>query len=185
MTVSQSKVELRKYLRARLNAMSAEEKSIQSANIAESVKKLDLPRGSICIYKSLDSEVDTAKIIEYFQGKRDVYLPVVDGDDILLVKADKNTEYRVAKWGILEPIGERLLPENVKPKITVTPLLGVDKDLGRLGKGKGFYDRYFAKVDTLKIGLAFDGQIVDSVPCEQNDIKLDMLISASKIFLRQ
>ena len=184
MTLSQSKAELRGLLRKRLSAMSAEEKSSQSAKIAERVKNIDLPIGSICIYNSLDSEVDTRKIIEYFLDKRDVYLPIVDGDDLMLVKVDKNTEYVEAKWGILEPVGERLLPEDVKPSITITPLLGVDNQLNRLGKGKGFYDRYFAKTDTLKIGLAFDTQIVDNVPCEDTDKQLDMLISASKVLSR-
>ncbi|MDE5549131.1 MAG: 5-formyltetrahydrofolate cyclo-ligase, partial [Clostridia bacterium] len=150
MDISQSKAELRKNLKARLAQMSAEQKREQSAKIAQRLKNLDLPDGSICIYNSLYSEVDTKEIIEYFQDIREVYLPVVDGDDMLLVKVDKDSEYAIAKWGILEPSGKRLLPQDVKPKITITPLLGVDRNLNRLGKGKGFYDRYFAKVDTLK-----------------------------------
>lgn len=178
---SQSKAELRRILKARLSAMSVDEKASQSAKIANRVKKLDLPSGGICIYNSLDSEVDTREIIEYFIGGREVYLPVVDGDDILLVKVDKDSEYAVSKWGILEPSGQRLTPEEVTPKITITPLLGADRNLNRLGKGKGFYDRYFSRVDTLKIGLAFEEQIVEKVPCEDTDRRLDMLISASEI----
>ena len=184
MDISQSKAELRKYLKTRLAQMSETEKSCQSAKIAEKIKGLDLPSGGICIYNSLASEVDTREIIEYFLESRKVYLPVVDGDDILLVKVDKDSEYATAKWGILEPSGQRLLPEEIKPTVTVTPLLGADRSLNRLGKGKGFYDRYFAKVDTLKIGLAFDEQIVEDVPCEDTDKPLDMLISASEVLTR-
>ncbi|MDE7079243.1 MAG: 5-formyltetrahydrofolate cyclo-ligase [Clostridia bacterium] len=184
MGASQNKAELRKYIRSKLSSMSADEMSIQSAKISDRIKRLDLPTGSICIYNSLDSEVDTREIIDYFLGKREVYLPVVEGDDILLVKADKNSEYRAAKWGILEPIGERLSPNDVDPKITLTPLLGADRKLNRLGKGKGFYDRYFAKIETLKIGLAFNEQIVDEIPCEDTDIPLDILVSASEVLIR-
>ena len=67
------------------------------------------------------------------------------------------------------------------PAVTVTPLLGADKNLNRLGKGKGYYDRYFAKVKTLRIGLAFDEQIVDDIPCEETDKALDILVSANGI----
>ncbi|MDE5616744.1 MAG: 5-formyltetrahydrofolate cyclo-ligase [Clostridia bacterium] len=175
------KTQARKIIRERLSALSEDEKSRQSDNVFSLLKSLDLPDGSICIYNSICGEVDTKEIIEYFIGKRKVYLPVVDGEDMSLVEVDADTEYRIAKWGILEPTGKRLLPEEVNPAITVTPLLGADKDLNRLGKGKGYYDRYFAKVDTLKIGLAFDSQIVEKIPCEDTDKALDILISASGI----
>lgn len=178
------KSQARKIIKARIAALSEEEKSKQSGEVFSLLKSLDLPDGSICIYNSLTGEVDTKEIIKYFIGKRKVYLPVVDGDEILLVEVDGNTEYRIAKWGILEPIGESLSPEEVKPAITVTPLLGADKDLNRLGKGKGYYDRYFAKTDTLKIGLAFVEQIADAIPCEDTDKALDILISAGGIMLR-
>ena len=184
MDKSQDKSELRKLLKSRLAQMSEDEKSRQSAKIVEKIERLDLPSGGICIYNSLASEVDTSEIIEYFLGKREVYLPVIEGDDILLVKVDRDSEYATAKWGILEPSGQRLSPEEVKPSITITPLLGADKDLNRLGKGKGFYDRYFERVDTLKIGLAFEEQIVEDVPCEDTDKPLDMLISASEVLTR-
>ena len=171
------KAELRRLLRQRLDALSDGDKAEQSKKILEKVKRLELPEGSICIYNSLPSEVDTKGIIEYFIGKRKVYLPVVDGEGILLVEADENTRYREAKWGILEPLGQRLSPEQVKPSVTITPLLGADRSLGRLGKGKGYYDRYFARIDTLKVGLAFEEQVVDAVPRDSFDKNLDVLVT--------
>ena len=172
----------RKALRAVIANIS--DKREQSEIISSILQSAPLPSGSICIYNSLKSEVDTKAIIEYFCRSRQVYLPVVDGEDMLLVKVDKDTKYQVANWGISEPIGERLLPSLVRPAVTITPLLGADKELNRLGKGKGYYDRYFDSVDTFKVGLAFREQILDEIICDEWDKPLDMLITPSGIIKR-
>ena len=169
----------RKALRAIIANIS--DKDSQSEKIASILQNVLLPSGKICIYNSLPSEVDTKSIIEYFCKREEVYLPVVDGEDMLLVKVDKDTEYQVGSWGISEPIGERLLPSEVNPCVTITPLLGVDKKLNRLGKGKGYYDRYFSNVDTFKVGLAFEEQVLDEVASDEWDKPLDMLITKSGV----
>lgn len=177
------KQKLRKEIRARLAETT--DKDEQSRAITEKLLACVLPEGSVCIYNSLSSEVNTEGLIKEFFKTREVYLPVVDGDDILLVRLDKDMQYVEAKWGIMEPSGERLRPEDVNPEITVTPLLGADKELNRLGKGKGFYDRYFEKVKTLKIGLAFREQFVEKIPSDEWDKRLDMLVLPDRIIKRQ
>ena len=156
----------------------------QSESIAEFIKCAELPKGSICIYNSIASEVDTKALIEYFCNVREVYLPVVDGEYIALVNVDKDTKYVEGAWGIYEPIGKRLAPQDVRPSVTVTPLLGVDRRLNRLGKGKGYYDRYFAKTDTFKVGLAYREQVVEKVYADDWDKPLDMLITPDGIIIR-
>ena len=173
----------RKALRTIIAGIS--DKAEQSKEIFRLLQNVALPSGSICIYNSLPSEVDTKEIIEYFCQSRDVYLPVVDDEDMLLVKVDGNTQYQEANWGILEPIGERLLPSEVNPAVTITPLLGVDRNLNRLGKGKGYYDRYSKAVDTYKVGLAFREQVIDQVICDCWDKPLDMLITSAGVIKRQ
>lgn len=178
------KISLRALLKERVSLIS--DKREQSELIAQKVKTLRLPQGSICIYNSLDCEADTVDLIDYFIQTREVYLPVVEGEDILLVKVDSDTQYTVGRWGIREPRGERIAPKTVAPQITVTPLLGADKNLNRLGKGKGYYDRYFASIgETYKVGLAFREQIVDRVPADKWDKTLDALITPDEIIERK
>ena len=179
MDKSSQRVELREII------ASISDKAMQSGEIARLLQNACLPSGSICIYNSLPSEVDTKEIIEYFCQSRDVYLPVVEGEDMLLVKVDGDTKYQQAKWGIFEPIGRKYLPSEIRPAVTVTPLLGVDKKLNRLGKGKGYYDRYFQAVNTFKVGLAFKEQVIDEVICDSWDKPLDMLITSDGIIKRQ
>jgi len=50
--------------------------------------------------------------------------------------------------------------------------------------GKGFYDRFLPRVKGVKVGVAYDFQLVESVPCEEHDIPLDLIVTPSGIFER-
>ncbi|PIS10073.1 MAG: hypothetical protein COT73_11260, partial [Bdellovibrio sp. CG10_big_fil_rev_8_21_14_0_10_47_8] len=56
-----------------------------------------------------------------------------------------------------------------------------DKKGNRLGKGGGYYDKFLQYKNVLKIGLAFEEQIVDNVPVEEHDIKMDLIITDKRI----
>ena len=59
---------------------------------------------------------------------------------------------------------------------------GVAFNLGghRLGRGKGFYDRLLQNFSGKKIGVAFDEQIVDALPVEENDVRMDLILTPSR-----
>ena len=76
--------------------------------------------------------------------------------------------------GILEPKdGEEVLDVD----LTITPGLAFDKEGYRLGYGGGFYDKFFAKVDTIRMGIGYSEQIVDEVVHEEYDKKLNYLLT--------
>ena len=88
--------------------------------------------------------------------------------------------------GFLEPEDRRR--EEYKEAIMLTPLLGADRLCHRIGRGKGFYDRYIVEngYRLFKIGLAFTVSIVDEIPVEDNDMALDMVITGDgSIFKRK
>lgn len=142
---------------------------------------------SIHTYLSIakNREVDTSKIVEWlFQNKKNVYVPVVEKSQLITVKILPATVYKTSKWGIKEPAD---VPQtDVCPEIVLTPVLAVDESGNRLGYGKGFYDRYFTDLmknscKPFKIGLAFDFQVVNSVPKaispKHQDIPLDCVVT--------
>ena len=56
--------------------------------------------------------------------------------------------------------------------------MAFDRQLNRMGRGKGFYDRLLPKLgDAYKIGICFDFQLVESIECEEHDIKMNEVIS--------
>jgi 5-formyltetrahydrofolate cyclo-ligase len=57
------------------------------------------------------------------------------------------------------------------------PAVAFDKDGNRLGRGKGFYDRLLNHTKAVKIGVAYDFQLVDEIPVEPHDIPVDRVIT--------
>lgn len=63
------------------------------------------------------------------------------------------------------------------PSWLLIPGVGFDLNGSRLGRGKGFYDRYLHDRDVLKIGLAWSEQIVEQIPVESHDSDMDFIIT--------
>ena len=88
----------------------------------------------------------------------------------------------LSKFGIPEPINSI----KITPDIILLPLLAFDKKKNRLGYGKGFYDRYLAKIiksykKILTVGVAFSFQKYHKLPVNSNDIKLDYILTEKGI----
>ena len=69
----------------------------------------------------------------------------------------------------------------VTPKIIIVPGLGFSKEGIRLGRGKGFYDRYLEDKSVIKIGISFEMQIVDFIPTDSHDVKMDFIVTDHEI----
>jgi 5-formyltetrahydrofolate cyclo-ligase len=83
-------------------------------------------------------------------------------------------------------VGLKLTPEQmvneVEPDILLVPGIAFDKKLNRLGRGKGYYDRYLEDFDGVKVGVCFEIQLLEEVPVDDHDIKLDYLITEKNIY---
>ena len=95
----------------------------------------------------------------------------------------KNDLLFVNKFGILEP----KKTEAKVPDIILVPVLAYDENKYRLGYGKGFYDRYLNKYlkyykNILTVGVAFSFQKHHKLPINQNDVKLDFIITEKGVY---
>lgn len=167
------KSDIRAELRKKLCAMTNDERVAKSKKISDGLIELlrDIKPNTCLMYKALPTEVNIDLAIDYcLDNGIKVYLPRVKGSDMEIVEYGDTV---VGAYGILEPVGE---PSDILPNVAVVPLLGVDKLKNRLGKGKGYYDRYFENRDIFKIAVAYDVQLVDRLPACDNDIAMDELI---------
>lgn len=171
---------LRKTVSARIAAMTAEEKAAESAAVAEKVRDLGIEGKKVFIYNALPDEVGTSEITEFLAKNNILYLPVVDGEDMLLAKYDGSG--RQGAFGISEPEGKRYTAAEIMPDVCITPLRAFDEELNRLGRGKGYYDRFFAVCDCIKIAVAFDCQKVGKIEADAHDVRQDVVITASGIY---
>ena len=84
------------------------------------------------------------------------------------------------KLGIREP--GALCSQIIPPKVDLVLVPGVAFDLNghRLGRGKGYYDQLLASLRGRKCGVAFDQQVLDEVPTEAHDVRLDYLLTPTR-----
>ena len=88
------------------------------------------------------------------------------------------------EFGVLLPTPPADAPET-KPHIVLVPGLAFTRTGDRLGRGKGFYDRYLANYPGIKIGLAFREQLLEDIPTEAHDVPMDLVACADGIYVRR
>ena len=129
----------------------------------------------VMIYSALPDEVQTQAFLEKWRHQKKIILPTVVGDDIIPVELAENTGFAVGDFNILEPQNE---PYTGGYDLIVVPGVAFDHQGNRIGRGRGYYDRFLCKhLDVKRIGICFDFQLVDKVPTEPNDIRMDEVIS--------
>lgn len=120
-----------------------------------------------------------------------VHVPYCVGPDLHIFRLESMADLVPGAFGILEPTEELRNNANRNGSISdidavIVPGVAFDQQGGRLGYGKGFYDRLLqnARPTTPLIGLAFDSQIVPSIPMEPHDIPMDFVVTESQIYQR-
>lgn len=181
MTEEDLKKSLRQSMKARRNALTEEEKRYAAASCLSKLKELPEFMNSEWIYAYIAcrNELETADIISWClsHGKH-VVVPKVYGEIMHFYEIASLSDCIPGAFGILEPSGD---PEDrvTAPGVMLVPGLAFDKSGNRLGYGGGFYDKYLSSHDDIiTVALSYDFQIVEKVPAEQHDKKMDYLIHA-------
>ena len=138
---------------------------------------------TIMAYVDMPKEVKTDIIINTLLNMgKDVAVPVCvpASYELIASKILSLDELKSGHYGILEPKKEYLRP--MAPDtfdVILVPGSAFDVYGNRIGHGKGYYDRFLSKVpqETLKIGLAFDYQILPRLPVEHYDIPVNCIIT--------
>ena len=136
------------------------------------------PSSIILAYWPLPDEVDIRPLIEYLaaQGKV-VLLPKVTGSDTMeLRRYTSPADLAEGAFHIMEPVGEPFA-DYEKIDVAFVPGMAFDAAGHRLGRGKGYYDRFFSAHPYIyKIGVCFPFQRVAEVPSESHDVLMDEVI---------
>ena len=171
------KKELRAQIKALKKQHTKEELLEQSQLILNKLEnnKSFIDAKIVMLYSSLPDEVNTHAFLEKWRDEKRIILPTVVGDDIIPVELKKDTDFAIGDFNILEPQNEEYTGDY---DLIVVPGVAFDRNGNRIGRGKGYYDRFLCKhLDVKRIGICFDFQLVDEVPTEDNDIKMDDVVS--------
>lgn len=178
-----TKVHLRRHFLAQRAALSRAEIYDKSAAIAAHVRLLPafLKSRLIMLYVSLPYEVQTPLILEQArQLHKRLALPVVRGNNLVAVELlPHEWQFRRGPYGILEPYHTTRRVSHEDIDLVFVPGIVFDRHGGRIGFGKGYYDRFLCQLTatTCICGLAFSMQMVPSVPMMPHDIRMHMLVT--------
>jgi len=171
--------------------MTSQEKLKQGFNIQNRIIHHPVYKKSqhIAVYLHLNNEVPTDLIIADILARNKIcYVPRIDGDVMSFKRVYDQKDvlsFPPGVFGILEPPPD---PEREDPillkhlDLVIIPGLGFDQFGGRLGKGKGYYDRFISQCEQVLterpflIGIAWKEQMVDRVPMEPTDRMLHQVI---------
>jgi len=171
------KKELRNHIKALKKQQSKESLLSQSKMILNKLEnhKDFIKAKTVMLYSSLPDEVNTHDFIDRWRNEKKIILPTVVGDDIIPVELAQDTGFIIGDFNILEPQNEVYEGDY---DLIIVPGVAFDKDGNRIGRGKGYYDRFLSKhLDIKRIGICFDFQLIERVPTEDNDIKMHEIIS--------
>lgn len=141
---------------------------------------------SIFTFVSFKSEVNTHKIIEHaLKQRKTIYVPKIESKEkgMEIFKITKFEDLKKGYFGILEPTEGCTNGKSSDIDLILMPGVAFDRHGGRIGYGAGFYDRFLSsmkkKVD--KIALAYKFQVLDEVPMEDKDVRIDGIITEEGI----
>ena len=134
---------------------------------------------TIATFAALPDEVDLTELVTHFPEKRWLF-PRIDGEGVCFhASADPTRDLVRGAFDIFEPRADSVIVPLDEIDAFLCPGIAFDHQGGRLGRGKGFYDRLLseARTDAYKIGIAFPSQIIPNTHCEPHDILMDEVIS--------
>ncbi len=183
--VRDAKAVLRTRIRETLASMSRADAAAGSTAVCQHLLGLvDLSRvGRLLSYWPIEGEVDVREFhASWAQRGGTLALPRVNWrtSEIEAAEAVADGSNLVAdRHGLRQPgAGARVVPASEITAVIV-PGLGFDRRGWRLGRGGGFYDRLLAGIDghVPRIGVGFDGQVVDELPIESHDARMTLVVT--------
>ena len=175
------KVELRKHIRQlkrQFTPQQLEELSLDICSrllLEPHIQQAD----PLLLYHSLPGEVDTRMLLDTLKGKNILLPHVVSAEEMELKRYSGPADLRQGAFGIMEPCGASFT-DYQQIDVAIVPGMAFDHHGHRLGRGKGYYDRFLSRVPNIyKIGLCFGFQLVEEVPTDENDIQMDLVLSGS------
>ena len=186
-----NKPEFRKLAIQRRDAIPGSDR--KSELIFERLKKIAEFQSAqhILVYLGIGSEVQTRAIVQQIldDADRSCYIPYCVGDSLQIFRLSDWQQLEPKSFGVLEPKDEQIksvptddsfLVESIE--LAIIPGVAFDRDLNRIGYGRGYFDRFLQNriPHAHRMALAFDDQVVAKVPTDEFDLPMHRIVTESK-----
>ena len=185
------KPQVRRILRGRLAGLSTADRHAQSSAAAKLVEELPEWRQArvVMLYLALPDEADTSELFaRAFAEGRTVAVPRITDPRArrmapVHIHSLEEGKLQEAHFGVRIPLAE---PEEVPIEsidLVIVPGLGFSRRGERIGRGLGYYDRFLAdsRLRATLCGMAFDAQLLDQLPTDDHDRRMDIIVSREVI----
>lgn len=176
--IEAEKKRIRSEIRKLKQGYSLEQKKDMSKPILQKLEQLTefIDAKTIMLYWSMDDEVYTHDFVCKWATQKKVILPCVKGETLdLKIFKGINQLVRGENFGIPEPDGPIYMQEDEIDFILV-PGVAFDIENNRMGRGKAYYDRLLKSINAYKVGICFDFQVLNKVPIDEHDVKMDKIV---------
>ena len=185
---NQDKKQIREYIKAEKAKLTEAQIIEKSRCIIENVIKLPEYKEAECIftYVNFNEEViTTAFIDESLRRRKRVFVPKVFKEQISFmefIEIEDLSELEAGYMGVPEPIKGLEAATKCRKGLFIMPGLAFDRHFHRVGYGGGFYDRFLSAPHEFQtVAVAYDFQLMDSVPYEAHDLKPQMIITNQEV----
>ena len=177
------KADIRRKIKTMKSMLLESEKKSAADRLFERLEKTAafVMAENILMYHSLADELSTHGFLKKWQGRKNFFLPRVNGVNLEILPYEE-TRLELGAFHIEEPTGNNVVDIS-EIEMIVVPGVAYDRKGNRLGRGKGFYDRLLAETKATKIGVAYDFQLVEEIPAESHDVAMDIVITPASIHI--
>lgn len=172
---------LRRQILVRRDALTSQERERASLILTERIcgHQWFYLADTILGFVSYGSEIDTTEILqEAIRKGKKVFVPKVEGENMIFYRIDSMESLVEGYKGIREPLGDTEVfayeSERAEKVLMLMPGAVFDRKRNRIGYGKGFYDRYLADKPGLQlrtVAVGYQCQIVEEIPANEWDIR--------------
>lgn len=172
------------------DAMPPDQRARESMKMCESIIASTPYQGATTVlaYASFGSEFDTSFLLQHvLTVKKNLVMPRVDKEtqQLQLHRAHRVDDLITGGWGIREPRADAEIISPNEIDFILVPGVAFDRAGFRIGYGKGFYDKLLSAVNPVstRLSAAFDCQIIDAVPNEAHDQRIDIIVTPTQKIL--
>lgn len=181
--LSEKKNLIRKTFLALRLTLSDDDVLKKSVQISEKVLGLDAVNTAkkILTYIPVNKEVETKEMIDnLLHIGKEIFVPSFWNNNYVASRFTSWSSLEVGPFEILQPKLADFVDSN-KVNVALIPGIVFSQTGFRLGYGKGVYDKLLFTSNAYKIGLAYDFQIVNDLPVEEHDLRMDMIVSEKRL----
>ena len=181
-----AKAKLRSEIRGGLKNLSSEKRASDSVKVRALLPQQPFWKtaDTILFFAPLPGELDLWPMLEEtLAGGKFVALPCFDPDKLLYTPrrvTNLHEQLVSGRFGIREPAANCTEIPLADLDLVLVPGITFDLQGHRLGRGKGFYDRLLANFGGTKIGIAFDEQLVEVIPTENQDVQMGFILTPTR-----